>query len=421
MASGLDLRLNSLSGLEDDLRTALGTGSGALSSMFDTSGVGDVFGGTVFRDIWDRSGLSALSGPVDIRNLNDLGNLAGRLPGGLGQPDSTGEVPTGFSDIPRHEIATMATLAAAPRIADALGPTAQTVLVGGETFTILGRYDDPVTGFSALRLDHPNPNGPDIFVIDGLEVGSRPDEVTAATLGRLQVESSSFNQMVADAVASAWAGGAGVEFVGPSLGGAIAEVAAHEAAQGLLARGGIFPNGAVRLVTVDGLGGRDAAETINGGKRDAAALQIIDAVNIRTDGDIVSRIGSHIGATVTLPALDAQGHVVQLDPADAHVNVVSLLQNLSSDQLYAAGVRGAPAEISGFAAASNAASDQVIQAWLASGESDTTQRELQIPGTAAFDPTGTVWVLDADDNGTTDIAVTLSAPVDPGRADLVLG
>jgi hypothetical protein len=40
---------------------------------------------------------------------------------------------------------------------------------------------------------------------------------------------------------------------------------------------------------------------------------------------------------------------------------------------------------------------------------------------ASFDPTGTVWSLDADENGAVDISVRLSAPIDQARADLVLG
>ena len=112
---------------------------------------------------------------------------------------------------------------------------------------------------------------------------------------------------------------------------------------------------------------------------------------------------------------------MKLSPADAHVDVVSLLQNLSSDARFAAGVMGPPAEISAFAAASNAASDQVINAYLASGAQDKdVPVPLQIPGTAQFDATGTLWSLDADNNGTVDIAVHLSKPVDPGTASLVL-
>jgi hypothetical protein len=428
MAFGLDLRFNSLSGLEDDLRTSLTgiradatAGLDSLRMAFDRSDLPQVLDGSAFRDIWDRSGLSALTGPVDIRNLDGLGDLAERLPGGFGQPDSTAGVPTGAADIGREEAAVMATLSAAPRIVDALGPTAESVDVRGQSFTIAGRYDDPVSGFSALHLV-PADGGRDVFAVDGLEVGSRADEIAAATLGRLQVESLAFARFVTDAAASALADGRGVELVGVSLGGAVAEVAAHETAQAILAAAGSAAAGEVHLVTVDGLGGRDAAEWINGGTLDPQALAIIDALNIRTEGDIVSRIGSHIGETLTLPALDAQGNVVRLDPADAHVNVVSLLQNLSSDERFAAGVRGDPAEISGFAAASNAASDQVIDAWLASGQRDDAMpRELQIPGEASFDPTGTLWSLDADGNGTTDIAVHLSAPVDQARADLVLG
>ena len=63
-----------------------------------------------------------------------------------------------------------------------------------------------------------------------------------------------------------------------------------------------------------------------------------------------------------------------------------------------------------------------IAAWLASGQQEpAAPGELQIPGTASFDPTGTVWSLDADENGAVDISVRLSAPIDQARADLVLG
>ncbi len=427
MAFGLDLRVPSLPGVEDDLRAQLDTlradasaGLDRMNAAFDRSDAAPVFDGSVFRDAWARSGLGNLDGQVDIRNLNDLGALAARLPGDLGQPDATGEVPTGSAAVTREEAAVMASLAAAPRIVETLGPEAAVVDVRGQSFTVGERYVDQVSGFSAVRLDAVASGGA-YFMVDGLEVGSRPDEVAAATLGRLQVESPAFAKMVADAPAAGLVDASPVHIGGPSLGGAVAEVAAYEVAQALHAAG---QSGAdeVQLVTVDALGGRDAAEAINGGHLDPAALSLIEALNIRTDGDVVSRIGSHIGATLTLPALDAQGNVVKLDAADAHVNVVSLLQNLSSDERFAAGTLGAPQEISGFARASDLAADEVIQAWLASGQQESAAPgELQIPGDASFDPSGTIWSLDADSNGTVDMAVHLSAPVDQARADLVLG
>jgi hypothetical protein len=407
-----------LSRIGDDLRARI--------EGFDSSDPARIFDGSAFRDAFAHSGIPGFDGNVDIRNLNDLATLADQLPGSLGQPDATGEVPTGSAAIGREEAAVATSLAAAPRIVETLGPTAEIVEVRGQSFSVAERYEDPTTGFSALHLT-PVAGGADVFTVDGLEVGSRADEVAAATLGRLQVLSPEFQDMIADAAGLALGQGHHLLFAGPSLGGAVAQVAAYEAAEAITTAqraAGVVPSGpdALHLVTVDPLGGRDAAETINGGTLSTDALQAITALNIRTDGDIVSRIGSHIGATLTLPALDREGNVVHLDAADAHVNVVSLLQNLSSDELFSHGALGAPAEISGFAQASNAASDELIAAWLASGQhDDATPRDLQIPGTASFDPTGTVWSLDADQNGTVDIAVRLSAPIDQARADLVLG
>ncbi|MGG5807734.1 hypothetical protein [Falsiroseomonas sp. CW058] len=356
-----------------------------------------------------------------LSDLNRLQDLAARLPAGLGAPDATGEVPTGSAAVTREEAAVAASLAAAPRIVEALGPDALSVQVRGQSFDVVERYEDDASGFSALRL-RPAAGGAEVFAIDGLEVGSRADEVAAAGLGRIQVTSDAFRGMIADATAVALEEGREIHFTGPSLGGAVAQVAAHEAAEALALSGRAFPTGVVGLVTVDALGGRDAAEAINGGALDPAALRLIEALNLRTEGDVVSRIGSHLGATLTLPALDAAGNRVTLDAADAHVNVVSLLQVLDSDALFAEGVAGAPAEISGFARAANGAGAALGQAWLlAGGRDDGAPGELQIPGTASFDATGTVWSLDADDDGSVDIAVALAQPVSPATADLVLG
>jgi hypothetical protein len=424
-----DMRLN-VSGSLDNMGSSIGDSNLAsnldnLSDRISRSDAARLFDGSAFEGVLARSGFADFDGNANIRNLNDIATLAEGLPAGLGDPDATGEVPTGSAAIGREQAAIGASLAAAPRIVEALGgANVQSVEVRGETFLVSGIYEDEVSGFSALRLT-PVTNGVgggrEVFAIDGLEVGSRADEVAAATLGRLQVESDAFRLMVAEAAAVGILEGRQVEFTGPSLGGAIAQVAAYETAEALVRAQSPLGTGAVQLVTVDPLGGRDAAEAINGGTLDPTALNLIAALNIRTEGDVVSRIGSHIGTTLTLPALDAQGNRVELDAADAHVNVVSLLQNLNSDALFAQGQLGAPAEISGFAAASDAASEAVIQAWLASGERDDgPPGELQIPGTARFDATGTVWTLDADDNGTVDIAVTLRSPVDQATADLVL-
>lgn len=357
---------------------------------------------------------------LDVTSLADIAALAGRLPSPFSGPDGTGEVPTGAATIGREEAATAATLAAVPRIVDALGPDAVSVDLRGRSFDVVERYEDLVSGFSALHL-RPRDGGAEIFAIDGLEVGSHADAVAAGTLGRLQVQSAEFQEMVADAATHALATRGHVLFTAPSLGGAMAEVAAYETAEHLAASGQPFPTGTVRLVTVDGLGGRDAAEAINGGALQPIPLQLIDALNLRNDGDIVTRIGSHIGATTTLPTFDASGQRVQLSPGDAHVDVVSLLQVLNSDALFALGQRGAPAEISGFAAASNALSAEAIKLYLDSGAKDSdAPHDLQIPGVAAFDPTRTVYTLDADSNGVADIAVHLAQPANPAIDPFVL-
>ncbi|WP_270934479.1 hypothetical protein [Falsiroseomonas oryzae] len=403
-----------LAALEDDLRARMD----ALQPQLEDAGdrLAAVFDDPAIRDALARLGLDDIS----VDGLDDLESLVARMPPGLSGPDATGEVPTGSADIPRELAAVAASLAAAPRVVQALGPDSAFVDVRGRSFAVVETYRDDASGFSALRLA-PVEGGGEVFAVDGLQVGSRADEVAAATLGRLQVESAAFAEMIADAAAAGAKGG--VLLTGPSLGGAVAQVAALETAQALLAGGSPVPTGTVQLVTVDSLGGRDAAAAINGGTLDPAALEVITALNLRTDGDIVTRIGSHIGATKTLPALDEAGNPVELNAADAHVNVVSLLQTLDSDALFAAGTLGAPQEIAGFALASNAASQQVIEAWLASGAEDDfdapTLATLQIPGDARFDASRTVWSLDADENGTTDIAVRLSAP--SSQADVLIG
>jgi hypothetical protein len=399
-----------LPGFGDSLRQDFSTRLDNINVSLDRSHLTDLFYGDALRLVLEQGGLGDFD-YANIRNLNDFAALAEQLPGGIGAPDATGEVPTGSADIGREQAALAAGLAAAPRIVEALGPNAQLVDLRGQTFAVAERYDDPVSGLSALRLT-PLAGGAEVFAVDGTQSGSTADQVADATLGRLQVESGSFAEMVQDAVHVGLVEGRPVFFVGASLGGAVAQVAAYETAEALVAAGSGPATGAVQLVSIDSLGGRDAAEDLNGGVLDPAALALITALNVRTEGDIVSRVGSHIGATLTLPALDAQGNTVELDAADAHVNVVSLLQNLGNDELFAAGLLGAPPEVSGFAAASNAASDELIQLWLATGPhgGEPAPDLQQLPGTASFDATGTRWSLDADDNGTVDLAVQLATP-----------
>jgi hypothetical protein len=397
----LDLAPLDLPGLEDEVRAWFTRVRPELEDAFERSDLADLFDAGCFQAALERNGLAGLDEQT-LGSLDDLASLAGRFPDALAAPDATGEVPTGGAgDAPgfaREELAVAASLSATPRIVTALGPQAETITVRGEAFTVATRYDDPETGFSALRLT-PVEGGAEVFAIDGLQVGSRVDEVAAATLGRLQVESDVFRAMIEDAAAFG-ADGEAVLFVGPSLGGAVAQVAAYETAEALLATGANPAFGAVL---------------------DPAVLAVIEALNLRTEGDIISRIGSHLGPTLTLPGRDATGEVVPLTPAEAHVNAVSLLQTLSDDAFFATGVVGAPAEISGFAAASNETADEAIALWRALGMPDeATLASLQIIGTPTLDASRTVWSLDADDDGGVDIAVALSSPLDLARDDLVL-
>ena len=79
----------------------------------------------------------------------------------------------------------------------------------------------------------------------------------------------------------------------------------------------------------------------------------MNALHIRTVGDIVSRVGSHLGDTLTFQAVDAAGQPVALSAQEAHVNLQSLSITLSSDALFAAGTRGDPGEVGGLTLLAN--------------------------------------------------------------------
>jgi hypothetical protein len=354
-------------------------------------------------------------------NISRLEGVFMSLPPALSGPDATGEVPTGASSIARPEANLEAGLAASARIVRALGPQAETVQTAGHTFQVVERYDDPVTGFDAIHLralDGPQ----DVFVTDGLEIGSDPDTLAALSLGRTQAAAPEFARMIGDARDAALLDGHGLVFIGPSLGGALAQVAVYETAQMLLAAGANPGTGSLRLLTVDALGGRDAAESLNGGTLDPAALDLINGVNLRTEGDLISRIGSHIGGTISFQPVNSAGQPVPISTAEAHVNVASYLATLRNDALFAAGRPGAPAEIGGFSLLSNAAADRFLELAGQNGVLDNPEGEipLQVPGTARFDEAGTQWALDADEDGVPDLVVGLSGPVS-NAADLVFG
>ncbi len=358
---------------------------------------------------------------LDDLNFARLEGLLDQLPPEYRGPDSTGEVPTGLSDFLQLQVEIGAALTATARVVHTLGPDAIAMQVRGFDFAINEQYNDNESGFSAIRV-LPADGGPVVFVVDGLEVGSIADTVAAVDLGGLQVRSAAFQAMIADAMEAQVTLGRGVQFVGPSLGGAVAQVAAYEATEAMLAAGVSIAPGAVRLLTVDPLGGRVAAEKLNGGSLDPNVLSYINALNIRTEGDLITRIGSHIGETVSFQAVDANGNPIAVTAADAHVNVTSLLRTLPDATLYNAGVRGAPEEVSGFALVANALGRTIADGYLASGERDDPNAlvELQVPGQAELLNNNTLYRLDADSNGTLDLAVLTSQPVSQAVADLVL-
>ena len=367
---------------------------------------------------WDPvAQAEALLSNLDIPTLEQV--IAALPPEWTG-PDATGEVATGASAITRQEAYEGAALAATARIVRFLGPDATAVELDGRVFDVLGRYDDPQTGFDALHL-RARDGAEDVFVIDGLETDSQPDKLSAITLADLQAEFPEFARLVADARDAALLEGREPWIVGASMGGALSEAASHETAQALLAAGVALETGAIRVVTVDALGGRDVTEDINGGALDPAALQAINAVNLRTEGDVVSRIGSHLGATISFQPVDREGHPVTLAAEEAHVNVESLLATLRSDALFEAGTWGPPAEIGGLAWLSHQVGQPLVEEALRLGVTPEPEGagSLEIPGTAQLDPTGTRWLLDADQDGTTDLAVWLSPPAGHGSEPLL--
>ncbi len=419
--------------IEDALAEAGNDVTDAVTDIVDPIGVPqpaealDVAGIDLSGLIDDIAGLPSPAAVLDfVSNLGDLNfarleGLLDQLPPEYRGPDATGQVNTGLSSFLQLQVEVGAALSATARVVQTLGPDAIAMQVRGFDFAINEQYEDSVSGFSAIKV-LPADGGPMVFVIDGLEVGSIADSVAAVDLGGLQARSAAFQAMIADAVEAQATLGRGVQFVGPSLGGALAQVAAYEAAEAMQDAGLSVTPGTVRLLTVDALGGRDAAEALNGGTLDPSVLSVINALNIRTQGDLISRIGSHMGETVSFQAVDANGSPIAVTAADAHVNVTSLLRTLPDATLYNAGVRGAPEEISGFSLVANTLGRGVADAYLASNERDDPNAlvPLQVPGNAELLNGNTLYRLDANTDGVVDIAVLTSTPVPPAVADLVL-
>lgn len=348
-----------------------------------------------------------------------LADFAAALPGALGGPDATPSVPTGASDITRGEAFTFAALAGAPRLAEALGPVATGVVVGGEAFALTATYEDAASGFRAVQL-RSFADGRAVFAVDGTDFNSAADVVADLDLARPQAASSAFAAMVADARTVALVEGSEVAFTGASLGGALAQVGGYEAAEAILAASPGYAD-RVTVFAVDPLGGRDATESLNAGRLDPVVLERMNALNVRTDFDIVSRVGSQLGDTLSFRAVDAAGSPVLLSAEDAHVNFESLLATLSSDALFAAGTRGDPVEISGLALLANAIGPALTDAYTdlgldrAFGEPGASR----LPGGGAFDPGGRFFNLDVDSDGDTDLRVLLGGVV-PVTGDLLM-
>ena len=341
------------------------------------------------------------------------------LLGSLLGPDDTGAVPTGASEVSRADAFTYAALAGVPRLAEALGPQATGVVVDDDAFAVAGTYEDAATGFRAVQL-RSFTDGRTVFSVDGTNFGSVADVVADLDLARPQASSPAFAAMVADARTAAVVEGREVVFTGASLGGALVQVGGYEAAEAISAASPGYA-GRVTVFGVEPLGGRDAAEALNGGRLDPAVLDRMNALHVRTEGDVVTRVGSHLGDTLTFQAVDAAGNPVLLSAQEAHVNIESLLATLSSDALFAAGTRGEPGEIGGLALLANAFGPGLSDAFADGGLGGAFDRPepARLPGGGAFDPTGRFFDLDADTDGDPDLRVLLGGAV-PGADELLI-
>jgi hypothetical protein len=360
--------------------------------------------------------LSSILGEPALSFLD--GDVLDRLPLG---PDDTGPALTGASHLAREDAFTYAALAAAPRLVEVLGP-ANTggVVVGDDVFALVRVFEDEASGFRAVQLRERGGEHRMVFAVDGTQNDSANDVMAGLDLARPQAESPAFDAMVAAARNAALRGYDPV-FTGASLGGAVAQAGGYEAAEAILAAAPGHA-GVVTVLGIDALGGRDAAESLNGGGLDPAVLAHMNALNIRTAGDLVSRIGSPIGDTLTFPPVDAEGRPVDLPAGDEHVDVGSLFATLRSDALWAAGERGAPGEIGAAALIANALGPAASDAydWFGLDALLDRPEAPNLPGIAGPDASGQFFDLDADADGTTDLRLYY-AGVRPGAEDLLAG
>ena len=348
-----------------------------------------------------------------------LADFAAVLPEPLRRPDATPSVPTGASEVSRADALTYATLTAVPRLLEVLGPQATGVVMGDEAFAVAETYEDVASGFHAVQLRSFS-DGRTVFAVDDTDFGSVADIVADLDLARPQAASLAFAAMVADAGTVAAVEGQEVVFAGASLGGALVQVAGYETAEAIPAAVPGYA-GRVSVFGVDALGGRDAAESLNGGALDPAVLERMNALHVRTECDVVSRAGSHLGDTLTFQAVDSAGNPVLLSADEAHVNYESLLATLSSDALFAAGERGEPGEIGGLALLANAFGPRLSDAF-----ADAVRDGLfgppgpvELRGSGAFDPTGRFFDLDVDTDGDVDVRALLQSTTPAADALLI--
>ncbi len=135
-----------------------------------------------------------------------------------------------------------------------------------------------------------------IYAIAGLE--DSPDFVASLRLGEKQFGSDPFDRMIRNAREYSADSGKTVTFTGHSLGGGLAQAAAHETAKQEDKKDKPVK---VRVVSWAGFGGRKLLENADVPfKPDAAAR--IDGANYFVKGDPIAGIGRHIGPTFALPA-----------------------------------------------------------------------------------------------------------------------
>ncbi len=156
------------------------------------------------------------------------------------------------------------------------------------------RFEHRRSGFKAVVYQ--NDEGERIYAIAGLE--DSPDLVASLRLGEGQFRNDPFDRMIEDAQRYSKRAGKTVTFTGHSLGGGLAQVAAHEAAK---------PEDEedkpvkVRVVSWAAFGGRKLLENADV-PFDPKAAARIDATNYFVKGDPIAGIGRHIGPTLALPA-----------------------------------------------------------------------------------------------------------------------